>query len=88
MNLANHKSAIKRARQSLRRNAINSRSLAEIRTCEKKLRAAMAKKDKKTSEELLVNYMSTMGKVAQKGRIRSQTAGRKIGRIAKQIAAL
>jgi len=86
--LANHKSAEKRARQSLRRSATNSKTLAEVRTIEKKLRASVAKKDKKASEELLVTFMSRVGKAAQKGRVRTQTASRKISRISKQIAAL
>ena len=44
--MANHKSAIKKARMSLRRNTINTRTLTEIRTLEKKLRKSIAKKDK------------------------------------------
>lgn len=86
--MANHKSAEKRARQSIRRNATNSKTLAEIRTWEKKLRTSVSKKDKKASEELLVAFMSKIGKAAQKGRIRTQTASRKISRISRQIAAL
>lgn len=86
--LANHKSAEKRARQSIRRNAINARTLAELRTFEKKLRTSVTNKDKKASEELLVSFMSKMNKAAQKGRIRTQTASRKISRISRQIAAL
>ena len=86
--MANHKSAEKRARQSIRRNAINSKTLAELRTFERKLRTSVGAKDKKASEELLVAYMSKMGKAAQKGRIRTETVARKVGRISKQIAAL
>lgn len=86
--MANHKSAEKRARQSLRRNVINSKSLAEIRTWERKLRGAIASKDKKACETVLAAFMSKIGKAAQKGRIRTQTASRKIARISKQIAAL
>jgi small subunit ribosomal protein S20 len=86
--LANHKSAEKRARQSLRRNAINARTQAEIRTFEKKLRASFAKKDKTASTEMLTQFMSKIDKAAQKGRIRTQTAARKISRLSRQIAAL
>jgi small subunit ribosomal protein S20 len=86
--LANHKSAVKRARQSLRRRAINAKSLSEIRTWEKKLRASLGQKDKKASEALLVTFMSKIGKAAKKGRLRTQTASRRISRMSKQIAAL
>jgi len=86
--VANHKSAAKRARQSLRRRDVNAKSLSEIRTWEKKLRTVLVKKDKKAAEGLLVSFMSKIGKAAQKGRVRTQTAARKISRISKQIAAL
>lgn len=86
--MANHKSAEKRARQSLRRKSTNSRTLAEVRTLEKRLRGALTQKDKKASEQLLVSFMSGIDKAAQKGRIRSETASRKIGRLSKQVAAL
>lgn len=86
--MANHKSAAKRARQSLRRRAVNAKSLSEIRTWEKKVRTSLATKDKKTSEALLVSFMSKIGKAAQKGRVRTQTASRRISRLSKQIAAL
>jgi small subunit ribosomal protein S20 len=86
--LANHISAEKRARQSIRRNAVNARTMAELRTFERKLRTSLDAKDKKVSEELLVAYMSKMDKAAQKGRVRTQTVSRKISRISRQIAAL
>ncbi len=62
--------------------------MAEIRTFEKKLRTALNKKDKKASEECLVSFMSKIGQAAQKGRVRVQTASRKIARLSKQVAAL
>jgi small subunit ribosomal protein S20 len=86
--LANHKSAIKRARQSLRRKATNSATIAGVRTAEKKLRTALSQKDKAASEQALVTFMSVTGKAAQKGRVRTQTVARKISRISRQIAAL
>ncbi len=86
--LANHKSAIKRARTSLRRNAINSRTMGTVRTLEKKLRKALAGKNKDESAKALVEFSSKLGKAAQKGRIPVQTASRKISRLSKQLAAL
>lgn len=86
--MANHKSAIKRARQSLRRNAINTKTLGEIRTIEKKLTKAVTSKNKDESAKILVNYMSRVGKAAQKGRMHFSTASRKIARASKRVAAL
>lgn len=86
--MANHKSAEKRARQSLRRNAINARTVATLRTFERKLRTAISKKDKKSSETLLVSFMSVVDKAAQKGRVRTQTAARKVSRLSKAVNAL
>ena len=86
--MANHKSAEKRARQSVTRNKINTQTMGAIRTVEKKLRTSITKKDKKTSEELLISFASRIGKAAQKGRVRTETASRKIGRLSKAVHAL
>jgi small subunit ribosomal protein S20 len=86
--LANHKSAIKKARMSLRRNAINTRTLAEVRTLEKKLRKQIASKDKAGSQATLVLITSRMDKAAQKGRMKRETASRKVGRLSHLVSAL
>lgn len=86
--MANHKSAIKKARMSLRRNAINMRTNAEIRTLEKKLRKALGAKDKAESQKALVAFMSRVDKAAQKGRVKRETASRKVARLSKQVSAL
>jgi len=83
--LANHKSAAKRARQTVRKTTINSRTKARARTCEKKLRAAISKKDKGAAQELLITYTSKSAKAAQKGIIKAKTASRKIGRLSKSV---
>ena len=86
--MANHKSAIKKARMSLRRNSINSRTLTAVRTVEKKLRKAIAEKNKELSSAGLVEMMSVIGKAAQKGRIKRETAQRKVSRLSKQVSSL
>lgn len=86
--MANHKSAIKKARMSLRRNAINAKTLGEVRKVERTLKKAIAAKDKDASTKNLVMYMSKMAKAAQKGRIHFSTASRKIGRLSKAVAAM
>lgn len=86
--MANHKSAEKRARVSARRNAINSKTMSSVRTLEKTVRKALAGKDKDASLKALVAYESGMAKAAQKGRVPTRTASRKIGRLSKAVAAL
>lgn len=86
--MANHKSAIKKARMSLRRNAINSKTLGEVRTLEKRLRKALAAKSKDESATALVAFSSSISKAAQKGRMKKETASRKVSRLSKQVAAL
>lgn len=86
--MANHKSAIKKARMSLRRNAINTKTLGEVRTLEKSLRKAIAAKKKDDSQKALIAYSSKIGKAAQKGRIKFETASRKVSRLSKMVSAL
>lgn len=86
--MANHKSAEKRARQSLRRQAINRKTIGAVRTAETKLRKAMAAKDTKTAQTLLIEFTSTVSSAAQKGRIPTPRASRKIARLSQQVHAL
>ena len=86
--MANHKSAIKKARMSLRRNAINSKTMGEVRTLEKAVRKAVAGKKKDECEKALIAYSSKIGKAAQKGRIKFETASRKVSRLSKMVSAL
>lgn len=62
--------------------------MGEVRTFEKKLRAAIGKKDKSESQTLLVAFSSKVDKAAQKGRLAKETASRKVSRLSKLIAAL
>jgi small subunit ribosomal protein S20 len=86
--LANHKSAEKRARVSLRRKAINARTLGGVRTVEKKVLKAIAAKNKDESQTALTEFMSTAAKAAQKGRLPFRTASRKISRLSKAVSNL
>lgn len=83
--MANHKSAEKRARQSVRKNAINTKTKSEVRSLEKKLRKAIVAKNKDESSQILVKFSSAIDKAAQKGRIAVRTASRKISRLSKAI---
>ena len=86
--MANHKSAKKRARQTIRKAARNSQSRKAVRTFEKKLRVALDEKNADLAKTLMVAYESKLGKAAQKGLYHAKTASRKVGRLAKQVAGL
>jgi small subunit ribosomal protein S20 len=86
--LATHKSAEKRARQSVRRNKRNSQTMSQVRSWEKKLRAAIAGGDKSGAQTILNSYMSKITKAATKGVLHTKTAARKVSRLAERVAGL
>lgn len=86
--MANHKSAEKRARVSARRSTINSKTLGQVRTLEKRVRKALTGKDKDESKKALLAFESSIAKAAQKGRLPARTASRKISRMSKAVASL
>lgn len=86
--MATHKSAAKRARQAVKRNARNTSAVGAVRSLERKLRTALAASDKATSTTLMNDYMSVMAKAGTKGVIHAKTASRKIGRLAARVSKL
>lgn len=83
--MANHKSSEKRARQDIKKNARNRSTKNSVRTWEKKLRTAVASKDKNAAQELLKSFMSKIGKAAEKGVLKKTNAARKISRLSKFV---
>ena len=83
--MAQHKSAAKRARQSVKKNAINTARKSRVRTGEKSLLKALKEKDTKAIQTLLSAYTSQMMKAAQKGVFSKSSASRKISRLSAQI---
>ena len=86
--MANHKSAIKKARMSIRRNVINNKTLTEVRTLEKKLRKSIVAKSKDDAGKALKELNSKLSKAAKKGRMKKKTASRKVSRLSKLVATL
>ncbi len=86
--MANHKSAAKRARQTIKKNATNSRTKAGVRTIEKKVRVAVSAGDKETALKSLVTFSSRMDKAAKKGVFHKNTASRKVSRLSSLINTL
>lgn len=83
--MANHKSAAKRARQTIKRQAVNGERKSAVRTIEKGLLKAIAAKDLTALPELLKKFMGQMSRAAQKGAFRRETASRHIGRISARV---
>lgn len=86
--MANHKSAAKRARQSVRKQAVNSQRRSSVKTHEKNLLKALDAKNLKDIPALLKNFISQTAKAAQKGVFKKETASRKIGRLSARASAL
>ena len=86
--MANHKSAKKRARQTITRNAQNHSYLTSVRSAIKGFRtaaeelAASTDKDLTKISPLFVAAQSRLMKAVSKGIVKKNTASRTIGRMA------
>ncbi len=80
--MATHKSAEKRARQTVRKNTVNSARRSKVRTAEKKLLKALTALDLTAVPKLLKEYTSEATRAVSKGVFKKQTISRKIGRLA------
>ena len=86
--MANHKSAEKRVRQNVKRNAINRSNRSKLRTQIKKLRSALGQSDQAVSTELLNPTVSLIDKMVNKGIIHRNTAARYKSRLTKHVSEL
>ncbi len=83
--MANHKSAEKRHRQSLKRRLRNRITKTTLRTAVKKARSAAEEKDAKALE--YARHAETLlARAASKGILPKKTASRQIGRITSAAA--
>lgn len=83
--MANHKSAIKRHRQSLKRKDRNHAIKARFRTITKKV---LNMTDKDEAAKLLPFAVSVLHKAAQKNVLHKNTANRRISKITRYVASL
>ncbi len=84
--MANHKSSIKRIRQTTKRNEINRSNRSKLRTSIKKLRSSIASGEKAATVELLNPTISIIDKAVNKGIIHKNTAARYKSRLSKHVA--
>lgn len=86
--MANHKSAIKRHRQSLARRLRNRSQRSAMKNSVKKLLGAIETKDKDAVRSTLAATTSIIAKTATKGIIPGNTANRTISRLTKRANAV
>jgi small subunit ribosomal protein S20 len=89
--MANHKSALKRARQNLKRNERNRALRSTLRTAIKKYRALLAAGDHEGAQAELPRLQKTIDKAVTKGILHKNTAARHksrlVGALNKGVAA-
>jgi small subunit ribosomal protein S20 len=86
--MANHFSALKRARQTETRSARNRNNTSRLRTALRELREALAKGDKTAAEQVFRQSVSALDKGVQKGSLHENTASRYKSRLSARLNAL
>jgi len=83
--LANHKSALKRARQNEVRRIRNKVHKTRVKKAVKEVRTAVDNSSVNQAKESFLNAVSSMQKSTSKGVIHKNHASRKISRLARRI---
>jgi small subunit ribosomal protein S20 len=86
--MANHLSALKRARQTESRTARNRANTSSLRTQLREMREAIAKGDKAAAEQIYRKTVSVLDKAIQKGTLHENTASRYKSRLGKHVSAI
>ena len=83
--MANHKSAKKRARQTVKRNELNRSRRSAIRTAVKHVETAIASGDAAVALTAQRTAESVLARGAARGTLHWKTAARKASRLAKAV---
>ena len=83
--MANHKSAKKRSRQTLKRNEINSQVLSKLKTNINRFTDMLKDQNKEELDKSLSSINSSLAKVLKKGLIKKQFVSRKLSSLSKKI---
>ena len=86
--MANHKSAIKRARQSEEQRVRNRSRKTRMKNVIRDLEEVIAGKSPEKAAEQLKKAVSVIAKTASKGVVHKNTASRKISRLTRGVNAL
>ncbi len=83
--MANHKSALKRAKQSDVRRKRNKSYKTKIKKAIRDVRTAVANNSAEQARENFIKAVSTIQKTTSKGVIHKNQASRKISRLAREV---
>ena len=86
--MADHYSALKRARQTVTKTTQNRTNKSRLRTALRSLREAIAKGDKAEAQKAYSVTVSVVDKGVQKGVLHKNTASRYKSRLSKRVKAV
>ncbi|MBI1740195.1 MAG: 30S ribosomal protein S20 [Candidatus Koribacter versatilis] len=86
--MADHFSALKRARQTVKRTERNRASASRLRTALRSMRESLEKGDKAAAGQTYRETVSALDKAIQKGVLHENTASRYKSRLSKRLSAL
>ena len=86
--MANHFSALKRARQTERKTVVNRSNKTRLRSAIRKFREALATGNKDNANQLFRETVSALDKSVQKGVIHKNTASRYKSRLSARLEAV
>ena len=82
--MANHKSAKKRSRQTLKRKAINSQVLSQLKTNINKFTQLIKAKNKEEIDQSFSLVNSSLAKATKRGLIKKQYMSKKLSSLSKK----
>ena len=85
--MANHKSALKRHEQSLKRAARNRAVRSRVRNAIKGVRTALQANNQELAAQALLRATSVIDRASTKGVVHWKNAARKVSRLAKAVNA-
>ena len=83
--MANHKSAKKRSRQTIKRNEINRQVISQLKTNINKFTELLKVKNKEDLDKSLSSINSSLAKAVKKGLIKKEYVSRKLSSLSKKI---
>jgi len=86
--MANHVSALKRVRQTIKKTEVNRNNRSRVRGALRKMREVVAAGNKETAEKTFRETVSALDKAIQKGVLHKNTAGRYKSRLAARVKAI
>ena len=86
--MANHVSALKRARQTETRTTVNRNNKSRLRTAVRRFREALASGNKQDATTVYRETVSALDKSVQKGVLHKNTASRYKSRLSERLEAM